>query len=131
MARHRTDDGFTVGQMLLTVALIGVLAAVAVPVSRFAQANAQASSCQTNQRQIDGAIATARGALSPMPTVAGILDPAGGAGTWSDVVRAYVPTLPTCPSGSGGPDSYYSISASGFVDGDAGAPGFRAGHQAR
>ena len=127
MRKTRGDAGFTIGQFMLTAALAGVLVAVAIPVSRFAQADSQMRSCQTNQRTIDGAIQSAKDVNPALPTSAGILDPAGS-GVWTSYVREYVPNIPTCPAGSG-IAGYYSISAGGRVDGDQGGPGFRGTHQ--
>ncbi len=125
----RSEAGFAVGHVLVAIALMGALAAIAVPVSRFAQQNADVRSCQANQREIASAIATARDVCATIPDGGGVLD--GSAGGWDDIVRPYIPNVLTCPSGSGGPDSYYSVSAAGAVDGDEGGPGFRPSHQLR
>jgi type II secretory pathway pseudopilin PulG len=127
MRWDRGDSGFTLGQMVVAAALIGLVAAVAAPVARFAKADSDMRSCQTNQRTIAGAIQTARESNYVVPSVRGLLDGAADPAGWSSLVRTYVRALPTCPSSSGAA-AFYSITASGTVDGDQGGPGFRPTH---
>jgi type II secretory pathway pseudopilin PulG len=127
MAGYKGDSGFSLGQMVVTAALIGVALAAAAPIARFAKADSDMRACQTNQRTIVAAIQTARDSNYVVPSVGGILDGSSDPGGWSALVRTYVHSLPTCPAGSGAA-AYYSITAVGTVDGDQGGPGFRANH---
>jgi len=49
-------SGFTLVEILIVVAIIGLLCAIAIPNYVRARANSQASACINNLRQIDGAI---------------------------------------------------------------------------
>jgi len=58
MKMFRKNEGFTLVELMVVVLIIGILVAIAVPVFLNASANAQAKSCQANQRTIIGAIST-------------------------------------------------------------------------
>ena len=52
--RHRKN--FTLVEIMIVVAIIGLLAAIAVPSFMQARSSAQENACMNNQRQINGAI---------------------------------------------------------------------------
>ena len=59
MKTTRTKDGlggFTLVEILIVVAIIGLLCAIAIPNYVKARANSQANACINNLRQIDGAM---------------------------------------------------------------------------
>lgn len=58
MKMLRKDEGFTLVELMVVVLIIGILVAIAVPVFLNASANAQAKSCQANQRTFNGAVGT-------------------------------------------------------------------------
>jgi len=53
--RRLAERGFTLAEIMIVVAIIGVLAAIAVPGFARARAKAQRVACIANLRQIDGA----------------------------------------------------------------------------
>lgn len=55
MNLNRSQDGFTLLELMVVVFIIGVLVSIAVPVTAVAKANAQKKACFANQRTIEGA----------------------------------------------------------------------------
>ena len=55
MKLHRKEGGFTLVEIMIVVAIIGLLAAIAVPNFVNARNNSRASVCVNNLRQIDSA----------------------------------------------------------------------------
>lgn len=57
--KQRFDKGFTLGELLIVVAIVLVLVAIAVPVFTGAMANAEEATCDANRRSLKGALADA------------------------------------------------------------------------
>ena len=126
MADSRTGDGgFTLVELMVVVLIIGILVSIAVPVYQGAATNAQAKTCQANQRTLVGAVEMFRDTGgSAGGATGGELD-SGGSGWLGILVPGWIRNRPLCPLGQ----TNYLLAASGTVIGDQGTvAGFKAGH---
>jgi prepilin-type N-terminal cleavage/methylation domain-containing protein len=87
------SSGFTLVEIMIVVAIIGLLATIAIPNFVRARLKAQSAACINNLKQIDGAKQTwaleNRANQSTVPTIANV-QPYLGRGTSG--------TAPTCPA---------------------------------
>ena len=89
--------GFTLVEIMIVVAIIGLLAAIAIPNFVQARLNAQTNACIANLKQIEGAMVLYE------------LDGNSRATATSDLVPTYIKVTPTCPAGGKLYSSFYPI----------------------
>ena len=85
---NKRNQGFTLVEIMIVVAIIAILAAVAIPNFIKYRQNSQAAACVSNLKQIEAAVEQAK--------MAG-----GTPGAISDLVGAnkYIKNEPKCPAG--------------------------------
>ena len=83
----RSKAGFTLVEIMIVVAIIGLLAVIAIPSFVRARQSTQANSCVNNLRQIDGA------------RTQYALEHSNGTSNIGDLVPEYIRRTPFCPSG--------------------------------
>ena len=90
MIKLKAKRGFTLVEIMIVVAIIGLLVAIAIPNFLRAREEARANSCVANLKQLEGA--KERWAMSMNQSAASVA-------TTGDLVPAFLKIEPTCPSG--------------------------------
>lgn len=90
----KNKKGFTLVELMVVVAILGVLVAVAVPVYNNVTDNAKKNTCETNIRTIESAVAMYHAEVGGWPT-----DVAALTGTFGDnnEYGPYLLETPSCP----------------------------------
>jgi len=81
--------GFTLVEIMIVVAIIGLLAAIAIPNFVRARTQAQTQACIANLKQMEGA----KQVYALDTGVASTVTPA-----WADLVPTYIKRQPACPA---------------------------------
>src|SRR3982751_3752406 len=99
--RTSRNSGFTLVEIMIVVAIIGLLAAIAIPNFIKARTTSQMNACINNLRQIDGAVQQ-----WALETKQG----AGAVAAYSDI-SGYLKNAVICPSGGTAFSDSYTMGA--------------------